>query len=129
MFTDHDVIHTYTRREALDDGVLIDVTERAREAGFRIPVAVTAAAWAECVEWPETEAAIQDESGRLWDLVFMAGVAARAAARQGERGRIAFELFVVPRGGELPARTQLDLHVGPGDQGEPVATIMEPGED
>ncbi|TDR36047.1 hypothetical protein DFR29_1322 [Tahibacter aquaticus] len=109
--------------------MLIDVTERAWEASFRIPVAVTAAAWADVVEWPETEPAIQDESGRLCDILFMASVVARAAARLGKRGRITFELCVVPRGGEVPERTQVDLHVGPGDRGEPVATIMEPGED
>jgi len=34
------VIHTYTRAQAIEDGVLIDVSEMAREAGFRWPVAV-----------------------------------------------------------------------------------------
>lgn len=45
----------------LRDGVLTDVTERAQEAGFRIPVAVTAATLADVFEWPKTEPAIQDE--------------------------------------------------------------------
>lgn len=50
------------------------------------------------VEWPETEPAIQNQSGRLWDVVFMAAVAARAAARRGEGDRVTFKLDVVPRG-------------------------------
>src|SRR5262249_4146387 len=33
------------RADALRDGVLIDVTPTAREAGFRYPVALTAATW------------------------------------------------------------------------------------
>src|SRR4051794_4558851 len=37
-----EVIFAYTRADALADGVLIDVTDTAKEAGFRIPVAVTA---------------------------------------------------------------------------------------
>lgn len=70
-----------TRAGAFRDGVPIDVTEQAREAGFRIPVSVTAAAWADCVEWLEAKPAIQEGSGRLWDLLFLAAVAAQAAAR------------------------------------------------
>jgi len=46
MTTDADfgpVIYGYSREQAIADGVLIDVSELAREAGFRILVAVTAA--------------------------------------------------------------------------------------
>ena len=38
------LVLAYTRREAIADGVLIDATETAKEAGFRYPVALTAAA-------------------------------------------------------------------------------------
>ena len=51
--------------QAIADGVLIDATELAKEAGFRIPVAVTAGVWAECVAVP-AGVADQDETGRLW---------------------------------------------------------------
>jgi len=51
MFEDADLIHSYTRAEALADGTLIDVSETAREAGFRVPVALTRAAWFDCVAW------------------------------------------------------------------------------
>ena len=129
MFTDADLIFSYTRAQAIEDGVLVDVSAQAKKAGFRIPVAVTAAVWADCVEWPESEPAIQNESGRLWDVVFMATVAARSAARQGEGDRASFELEVVPRGGDVPQLTELVLHIGPGDDRRPVATIMLPGED
>lgn len=128
MFTAADVIHAYTRAQAIADGVLVDVTERAKEAGFCVPVAATERVWAECVEWPETEPAIQDESGRLWDLVFMAAVAARTASRR-NTDRVSFQLSVVPRGHTVPGLVRLVLHIGPGDKGEPVITIMMPGED
>jgi hypothetical protein len=45
-------IHRYTRAEALRDGVLIDVSQAAREAGIRYPVPLTAAPWAKCVAVP-----------------------------------------------------------------------------
>ena len=41
------VISQYTRAQAIEDGVLIDVSKMAKEAGFTIPVAVTAAVWNE----------------------------------------------------------------------------------
>lgn len=124
-------IHTYTREQAIDDGVLVDVTETAAEAGFRIPVAVTRAAWADCVEWGDVDSkrqTHQDEAGRLWDVLFMAMNAAR---RGGGRQSLQFQFYRVPRGGRgtRPRLVELVASIGPGDLGEPVITIMLPGED
>jgi hypothetical protein len=44
MFENAGLIHCYTRADAIRDGVLNDVSETAREAGIRWPVALTAAA-------------------------------------------------------------------------------------
>lgn len=50
-------IHVYTRAQAIADGALIDVNATAREASLVWPVAMTAAAWNDCVVWDEaTEA-------------------------------------------------------------------------
>ncbi len=46
-----EVIYSYTRAQAIDDGVLIDATEMAKEAGFNWPVALTAAAWSDWKLW------------------------------------------------------------------------------
>ena len=53
MFTAADIISSYTRADALADGQLIDVTQTAKEAGFRLPVALTRPAGADCVAWGE----------------------------------------------------------------------------
>ena len=126
------VISTYTRAQALSDGTLVDVGSMAGEAGFRWPVALTAAAWADCVAWSSDDSArqtAQDESGRLWDVLFMAAYAIRLAAGCGDR--LLFPLYRVPRDGiETSAReVTLKLVVGPGDAGEEVVTIMMPNED
>jgi len=128
MFDKSDIVHSYTRDEAIQDGVLVDLSHAAQQAGFTIPLALTARVFSECVYWPETEPAIQDETGRQWDVLYMAAAAARSAARRGQGGRINFELFVVPRGSRTPRLTTLSLHIGPGDQAEPVATILTPDE-
>jgi len=44
-------IHTYTRKQALEDGVLVDVTPRAQGL-FRVPVAITAALMGEIESIP-----------------------------------------------------------------------------
>lgn len=127
-------IHTYTRAQAIADGALVDVTERAREAGFRIPVAVTASVWADAVAWAEADEARkpegtgQDEIGRLWDLLMLARY---AAGKNREADRIAFSVHRVPAPGRgvRPRRTDLVLGISGGDNGEPVITIMKPDED
>ena len=43
------IIARYTRAQAIEDGVLIDVSKMAKEAGFVIPVAVTDAVWNEYI--------------------------------------------------------------------------------
>ena len=39
------LIISYTRKQAIADGILIDITETAIEAGFKFHVAVTHAVW------------------------------------------------------------------------------------
>ena len=130
---DWHVIHTYTRAEALADGVLVDVTPTAKEAGFRVPTAVTASVFTECIEWTEEDArqsrTYQDQAGRLWDVLYVA--AARARLLRGKRqNQLLYELRVVPRPGhDHPRHRTLKLVIGPGDDAEPVATVMLPNED
>lgn len=38
---DWPIIFSYTRAQAIADGVLIDVTARAAEVGFKVPTVVT----------------------------------------------------------------------------------------
>lgn len=105
------------------------MSEMAHEAGFRIPVALTRAAWDDCVAWDEGDRR-QDVKGRLWDVLWMASLAARRKSG-GDEPRRLFSLYRVPMGSQdgLPQRVALAIHIGPGDQGEPVITIMQPDED
>ena len=127
-----EVISTYTRAQAIGDGVLIDTGSMAQEAGFKWPVAVTSAAWADCIAWTEDDSdkqVYQDQSGRLWDVLFMASHAIRQGSGSGDR--LLFKLYRVRRDGysKEAILATLKLIVGPGDQGEPVITILLPDED
>jgi hypothetical protein len=126
------VISTYTRAQAIEDGVLVDPGPIAKEAGFKWPVALTANAWADCVAWTKDDSqkqVHQDQSGRLWDLMYMASHAIRTSKDSGDR--LVFQLYRVPRDGHSTEAVlvTLKLIVGPGDSGEPAITILLPNED
>ena len=125
LFREADLIHVYTRAQALADGVLMDVSVMAKEAGFKVPVALTAAVWSDCVAWP-TGDGTQDESGRLWDVLYLARFEARRHRRS---ERVLFKLLRIQRGSKTLKSVQLVMQIGPGDHAEPVITIMQPGED
>ena len=127
-----EVISTYTRAQAIEDGVLNDAGPLAEEVGFTRHVALTSAVWADCVAWTDEDSEAQghqDQSGRLYDVLFMAAFAIRTSTGAGDR--LLFELYRVPRDGHsTEARPKtLKLIVGPGDVGEPVMTVLLPDED
>jgi len=127
LFTPADLIHSHTRAEAIADGALVDVSTWASavtgfSGGFTIPVALTAAVWSDVAAIPERFQGLQDVRGRGHDLLWMAAVAARKAPRQSSL------LFQVLMEVGLTRRQTYRLIVGPGDAGEPVATIMKPAE-
>lgn len=125
------LIHSYTRAQAIENGILVNVSGIAMEAGFRWPVAITRTAWADSVEWSDADSSrqlYQDEAGRLWDVLWMAYLAARRKSGESET---LFEVYRVPCGGRgtRPRLATLKMVSGPSDNGEPVITIMLPGED
>lgn len=123
------VITASTRSQALAEGVLKDASVTAREAGIKWPVAMTAAAWAEAVAWDNINIAYQGEAGRLWDVVFMASMKLRQGA--GVSNRLAYKIVRIPNKFAAETATELELVMvaGPGDDGQPVITIMLPHED
>lgn len=122
-----DIVDCYSRAEALADGVLVDASKLAVEAGFKYPVAFTSAAWAECVTVPD-ESDDQDEIGRLWDVLNVLRSAIRNTLSQETSSEIRFTVSV--RTGEVTTE-DIDLKAlcGPGDDDAPVITIMLPNED
>jgi hypothetical protein len=125
---DEDLIYAYTRTQALADGVLVDVSQIASEAGFRYPVAISADLHARITPNEREKALGQSYEGRLWDVVVLAVFAARLA---GLADRVSFEVSLFEAEVAPPHRTHhntisLWMVVGPGDQGEPVITIGFP---
>ena len=125
MFEEADLIYRYTRAQAVADGVLIDVSAVAREAGIAYPVALTRAAWERCVTVPPG-VECQDEAGRLWDVLWLL----RCAVGRSDGPEVRFGVHVRDDNREgTPPLVRLKAVCGPGDQGEPVITVMLPEED
>lgn len=121
-----EVIFSYSRAQALADGVLIDVTQQAQEYGFRYPVAVTSTVWEDCIRWNnDIGTTYQDGAGRLADMLWMAARAAKSS-----KGTLAvFDIQRIAHGQSKPSTVTLKSICGPGDSAEPVITIMFPEED
>jgi hypothetical protein len=137
------MVFSYTRAQAIEDGVLVDLTADAenklliREAGILLPVAMTTTAFMETVllgttETPDGEfvfPAGQSLKGRLWDLLMVLRYSIRAANRSGDTDRVHFKVNVKPCEGRPSKTVALWCQCGPGDSGESVLTIMLEGED
>jgi hypothetical protein len=126
-------ISVYTRAEAIEDGTLVDVTNVAKELGFKVPVAVTQALWCLIDPTPAEATYGQDAVGRLWDVLTLAGLTARRSGRNSGQQVAVFGVFFQMRGrfGHRDGleNTQLKMMIGPGDTPDPVVTIMLPDED
>lgn len=127
MFQNMEVIFAYSRADALADGVLVDVSGMAKEAGFTVPVAVTANLWADIQTFPEGSG--EDGTGRLWDVLCIGRIAiGQAMAKNGGNSSELLYNLLLSREG-LSSIYTLKSVIGPGDQGEPVLTLMRPDED
>ena len=127
LFAGAEVLYSYTRKQALEDGEQVDVSVTAAEVGIRFPVFLTRAVWEKYVRVPEG-VKCQDERGRLWDIVWLL----RCAARQTSGPHMLFKLHVRNdnRRGTPPPVT-LKAECGPLDIDDPLPaiTVMLPEED
>ena len=97
-----------------------------KETGFTIPVACTAAVWNGYVVPPEgTKELGQSERGRCHDVLWMLFNAIR---RSQGGDRVLFEVIFL-NAKQRHETVQLKAICGPGDNAEPVLTIMLPRED
>ena len=121
------VVYSYTRAQAVADGVQVEVTKTAQEAGIRFPVFLTRTVYDAFVTLPPVVSG-QDEAGRLWDIVWMT----RFAILRAKPGvdRIPVALYV--RNDNYRAKlVKLIAQCGPLDidDPQPAITVMMPDED
>ena len=122
-----DVVYAYTRAQAVSDGVQVEVSKTAQEAGIRFPMFLTRTVWDAYVTVPPGVTA-QDEAGRLWDLVWMTRFAILRARPGVDRIPVALYVRNDNRRAKL---VKLIATCGPRDIDDPAPaiTLMMPDED
>lgn len=124
QFDRGNLIFQYTRKQAIADGVLIDLSSSFPSDSrlFTRSLCCTHSVWLLIETAAECD---QVEVGMyVWDLCWMCFMAVNAV-KESHCSEVDFNVC-------LPIGTpekQLKLVCSPGDEGEPVLTIMLPGED
>lgn len=114
-----DPIYSYSRAQALADGVLVDLSHvDSSRQHWKYPFACTSTVWAiieQALEIPG-----QDIAGICHDIATMAKLAIPGSKN---REQILFDVLITG------TKLRLKLHIGPGDTLAPVLTLMLPYED
>jgi hypothetical protein len=122
-----EVIYSYTRAQAVADGMQVDVSKVAAEAGIRFPVFLTRAVFDNYVAVPEGVTG-QGEAGRLWDVVWLTRFAIIRARPGCDRIPVAFYVRNDNHRAKLVKLIAtcgaLDI-----DDPQPAITVMMPDED
>ena len=114
-----DAIYSYSRRQAIADGVLVDLCKIVPfRRAFKYHVACTSAVW-DIIEAAITKEH-QDLSGIAHDICTMALLTIQLAT---DPSLIRFKVSIAGN------THTFKLHIGPGDEAEPVLTLMFPNED
>ena len=110
-----------SRQDAIDDGDLIEITRMGRDVGITFPLAVSAQAAQSMV--PFSNIPQETVTENLWDTLH----AFRDKALTTTAEEFEFQASIYLNG--LVPTITFKAAVSPGDNGEPVITIMLPDED
>lgn len=125
-------IYSYSRAQAIEDGVLVDLSgaEAIREdvadvcrQHYKFSVACTAAVFDIIAAAVRNPRYCNDYAGIVHDMLWMS----KAMKRQLDASTVVFQVII--QGAGRSKYHTFKLNVGPGDQGEPVITIMLLNED
>jgi hypothetical protein len=120
------VIFSYSRSEAIEDGVLINLSKNFPEECklYKYPVACTAAVWDIVFRAFNNNRYLNDYAGLVWDILYMS---INYVIDRPDPSTAIFQVNILGAGRKK--LYTLKAVVGPGDNLEPVVTVMLPNED
>ena len=122
-----ETIHVYSRTQAIEDGFLVDLMQdemlEVCRQHYKFPIACTTSVFEIMRKAVENPRYRNDYAGVLHDMLWMSKV----MKRQIDESTVIFRVIITGAGRQR--NFDFKLQVGPGDQGEPVITIMLPNED
>jgi len=130
MFTEADLIFVYTRKDAIEDGVLVDANvgelDEVTRQFFKIPVAMTVGVWELMYRAVANKKYMNDWKGVWHDIMWMCYLTAR---RYGSKPEFVFRVIITGTGRRRIHELRAVIGaVGPDDPA-PCMTIMLPNED
>ena len=128
LWTGADLVYAYTRAQAIEDGVLVDATigdlAEVTRQHFKYPVAMTASVFALMTRAVEHPKHLNDYKGVWHDILWMSR---KNVTRRFDSATHLFKVWITGAGRKRWHELKIVCH--PGDNGEPVLTIMFPEED
>ncbi len=122
-FEGFELIYSYSRRQALEDSILFDISQEAKESGFKVPVAVSDNLFHQYIDPPAgLEGEGQSARGRIHDVLHMLKV---AIASNKNEPMLFFDVLFLMRPGHHE-KVKLYAEIGPDDDGKPCMTICLP---
>lgn len=118
------VIYSYSRTQAIEDGVLVSIPANIYSKYFKYPVAITSSAWnliEMAIDSPQHQNSLE---GVLCDILWMSQ---RGITKRIDENQHLFQVIITGTGRKRSHTFKIMCH--PGDQGEPVLTVMMPEED
>ncbi|WP_280185194.1 MULTISPECIES: DUF6573 family protein [Nocardia] len=126
LFEGTEIISADTRAQAIEDRTPTDVSEIASEIGYIIPVAIAPHAWADVIadDPADHDSMTETEATRVHEVLTAAQEPSRKIGPFGDQ-RATFTIQRPNATGE-PEPIYMIIHVGPGHDARPLATIMRP---
>ena len=119
--------YSYSRAWAIEEGVLVDLGQdkmlEVCQQHYKHPIACTAAVWGIMERAVANKRHGNDFAGVLHDMLWMS----RKYCRKLDESTVIFQVKITGAGRQ--SVYDFKLLVGPGDNAEPVITIMLPTED
>ena len=121
------IIYSYTREQAIEDGVLVDLMQDEMTAvcrqHYKFPIACTYEVFSIMQKAVENENYCNDYAGILHDMLWMS----RSCGYKIDQSTVMFPVIIAGAGRQRKFHFKLLVH--PGDNMEPVITIMLPDQD
>lgn len=119
LFADAEVISSYSRAQAIEDGYLVELPENeVLKQNFKFPVAMTAAVWDIIERALANKQYLNDLNGILSDICWMS----KANGRNLSESTRLFQVII--RGAGQISTYAMKIVCGPGEMAEPVLTIL-----
>jgi hypothetical protein len=122
------LISSYARAQVKEDGVLVDVSAIAKEAGFQYPVFITRDLFDGYID-PAPQLQHENIASRLWETLTMLASTIKSTKNPGSRlwFTVAYQMYF--DGKRSIQNVKLKSVVKPGFGSTKVITVMLPGED